>query len=94
MAADVRRTESIFSSETTTMGNRFSATTLDPEMTDEELSGLEGWLQTAGLTGVHLEIGTAAGGSLCFMMNLYSDADRPRFSVIDTMSYFKDQLTS
>ncbi len=74
------------------MGNRPSASTLEPEMTDEELSGLESWIRAAKLGGAHLEIGTAAGGTLCYMMKLYPEDARPRFSVVDTMSYFQDQF--
>ncbi len=60
-------------------------------MTDTELSALKSWVQEAGLGGPHLEIGTAAGGTLCFLMGLYSDGLRPPFSVVDTMAYFPDQ---
>ena len=75
------------------MGNRPSATTLAPEMTAGELAGLESWLQDAELKARHLEIGTAAGGTLCFIMNRYDDKGRPPpFTVVDTMSYFADQL--
>jgi predicted O-methyltransferase YrrM len=74
------------------MGIRLSANTLEPEMTDEELSGLKSWLQEADLKGSHLEIGTAAAGTLCFLMNQYAAADRPQFAVVDTMSYFADQM--
>lgn len=50
------------------------------------------WLNAAHLQGRHLEIGTAAGGTLCAIMNWYSDSDRPAFTVVDTMSYFPNQL--
>ncbi len=73
------------------MGTRASATTLKPEMTDKELSALASWIPDADLKGGRLEIGTAAGGTLCFMMKLYPDEARPRFSVVDTMAYFPDQ---
>ncbi|MGB0579779.1 MAG: class I SAM-dependent methyltransferase [Limisphaerales bacterium] len=74
------------------MGERPCATTLKPEMTAEELAGLESWIRDAELTGNHLEIGTAAGGTLCFLMTRYAEDARPHFSVVDTMSYFRDQL--
>lgn len=61
-------------------------------MTEGELAGLKSWLRDAGLKARHLEIGTAAGGSLCFIMNHYDDDGRPPFTVVDTMSYFTDQL--
>ena len=73
------------------MGERPCATTLEPEMTDEELSALDKWIREGELKGGHLEIGTAAGGTLCHMMGLYG-VDRPKFSVVDTMSYFRDQF--
>lgn len=71
---------------------RPSATTLQPEMTDVELAALREWLAGARLAGRHLEIGTAAGGTLCFMMGCYPAGQRPPFAVVDTMSYFADQL--
>ncbi|MDB4458972.1 class I SAM-dependent methyltransferase [bacterium] len=74
------------------MGNRPSATTLDPEMTDEELSAMKGWMLDTNLKGTHLEIGTAAGGTLCFLMNSYPEANRPQFRVVDTMAYFDKQF--
>jgi len=73
------------------MGTRPSATTLEPEMTDKELSALRAWIEAADLKGGRLEIGTAAGGTLCFLMKLHPDDSRPRFSVVDTMAYFPDQ---
>ena len=74
------------------MGIRPSATTLAPEMTGEELSGLREWSQSANLIGRHLEIGTAAGGTLCFMMNCFEANVRPEFAVVDTMAYFGKQM--
>ncbi len=72
---------------------RSTMTTLDPEMTGEELSGLREWIQTGELKGQHLEIGTAAGGTLCFLMQQYpSPKVRPKFVVVDTMMYFANQL--
>jgi hypothetical protein len=72
---------------------RSTITTLNPEMTGEELSGLKDWIQGNELRGKHLEIGTAAGGTLCFLMQLYPPPDtRPKFVVVDTMLYFANQL--
>ncbi len=71
---------------------RASATTLEAEMTAEEAAALDRLLQTAALTGKHLEIGTAAGGTLKRMMALYPKASRPPFVVVDTMKYFPDQM--
>jgi len=75
------------------MGERPCATTLEPEMTAEELSALDQWIGEGELKGGHLEIGTAAGGTLCHMMGLY-EQKRPKFSVVDTMSYFRDQFAT
>lgn len=61
-------------------------------MTAEELAALERWIRERPLAGDHLEIGTAAGGTLCFLMNRYEASARPRFAVVDTMAYFEDQL--
>jgi hypothetical protein len=74
------------------MSERPSATTLKPEMSGEELSALRRWLQGAGLRGRHLEVGTAAGGTLCYMLDCYAPERRPPFSVVDTMSYFANQF--
>lgn len=71
---------------------RASAVTLAPEMTERELSGLIGAMRSASLSGWHLEIGTAAGGTLREMMRAYPDERRPRFVVVDPMTYFPDQL--
>lgn len=72
---------------------RSTITTLNPEMTGEELSGLKDWIQGNELRGKHLEIGTAAGGTLCFLMQLYPPpSTRPKFVVVDTMLYFANQL--
>lgn len=72
---------------------RSTITTLDPEMTGEELSGLREWIQAGDLKGKHLEIGTAAGGTLCFLMQRYPSLEaRPEFVVVDTMLYFANQL--
>ncbi len=74
------------------MALRPSATSLQPEMSDEELSALQKWLTSSDLRGRHLEIGTAAGGTLCFMLGCYASERRPAFSVVDTMAYFPNQF--
>ncbi|MDP6890746.1 MAG: class I SAM-dependent methyltransferase [Phycisphaerales bacterium] len=74
------------------MGQRRCATTLEPEMTDLELAGLRDWLGRFDLKGKHLEVGTAAGGTLCFLMNCYEEGRRPPFVVVDRMTYFEDQM--
>jgi predicted O-methyltransferase YrrM len=45
------------------------------------------------LTGPHLEIGTAAGGTLKELILSYPEGKRPPFVVVDPMSYFPDQMT-
>lgn len=50
-------------------------------------------LSGAGYQGAHLEIGTAAGGTLKELMGVYPDAGtRPPFFVVDPMTYFPDQM--
>jgi predicted O-methyltransferase YrrM len=70
---------------------RISATTLESETTKAELSALVDAVRTASLVGPHLEIGTAAGGTLKELMAIYLDASRPRFVVVDPLTYFPGQ---
>ncbi len=70
---------------------RRCATTLESEMSEEELTFLVELLGNEQLTGPHLEIGTAAGGTLCRMMKCFDEDRRPNFVVVDRMSYFPDQ---
>lgn len=61
-------------------------------MTDEELALLEAILRREAFAGAHLELGTAAGGTLCRML-----ACLPRergFVVVDRMRYFDGQRES
>jgi predicted O-methyltransferase YrrM len=60
-------------------------------MSEAELTRLVALLKSAGLTGPHLEIGTAAGGTLKELMRSYDDAARPRFVVTDPFTYYPDQ---
>ena len=73
-----------------------SMTTLAAEMTPVEQQCLKDVLAQKKLAGKHLEIGTAAGGTLCNMLMYYRDglgADPlPPFMVIDTMDYFPGQF--
>lgn len=71
---------------------RASATTLEPEISAAEMSALLRALHAIALAGPHLEIGTAAGGTLRELMRSYPAAARPRFVVVDPMTYFPDQL--
>lgn len=68
------------------------ATTLESELTEEELECLLELIHTQSFGGNHLEIGTAAGGTLWQMMKAYHDDKRPSFVVIDPMKYFPNQL--
>jgi predicted O-methyltransferase YrrM len=70
---------------------RASATTLEAETTEAERSTWVEPLRNAGLTGMHLEIGTAAGGTLKELMKIYPNGARPRFVVIDPLTYFPNQ---
>ncbi len=70
---------------------RACATTLAPEVTEKELNALTGLLETSGLDAPHLEIGTAAGGTLKAMMGVYEDGVRPAFVVVGPMTYFPNQ---
>jgi predicted O-methyltransferase YrrM len=71
---------------------RACAETLESETTPAELDALVTLLRTEGLKGRHLEIGTAAGGTLTELMSAYPAEARPPFVVIDPMSYFPGQL--
>lgn len=68
---------------------RTRATQLTPEMTQQELDALRSIVGSRRLPGRHLEIGTAAGGTLCEMM--LAAAHGPQFVVVDTMDFFADQ---
>jgi predicted O-methyltransferase YrrM len=71
---------------------RQSAITLEPEISDAEMQMLLSHLKRDQLRGRHLEIGTAAGGTLREMTRSYPAETRPPFVVIDPMKYFPDQL--
>jgi len=71
---------------------RESAHTLASELSEAELSHLCGLIRQGKLTGKHLEIGTAAGGTLVEMMKCFNESLRPQFVVIDPMTYFPDQI--
>ena len=71
---------------------RESANTWGSEIDGAEMALLVSRLRDSGLTGAHLEIGTAAGGTLKEMMLCYPAGRRPRFVVVDPMTYFPNQL--
>ena len=72
---------------------RDCATTLDSELTSNELVTLIDILVHKKLKGIHLEIGTAAGGTLCKLMCSYRDELNfcPKFIVVDPLRYFPNQ---
>jgi len=71
---------------------RSCATTLEAEMTEAEHDLLLGLLKAERFDGRHLEVGTAAGGTLCAMMRCFDDQSRPSFVVVDRMTYFPNQM--
>ena len=74
------------------MGERASASSLASEFWTDELDFLRDLINRTNPNGSFLEIGTAAGGTLCEMMKCFGPADRPRFVVVDPMTYFANQL--
>jgi hypothetical protein len=71
---------------------RASATTLESECSAPERALLRDMLNTHDLRDRHLEIGTAAGGTLKELIGLYGDrAAGPAFCVIDPLTYYPDQ---
>lgn len=70
---------------------RTCAETLAPEMTDDEQVFLENLIKENHFCGNHLEIGTAAGGSLCLMLKCFTRESTPQFIVVDRMNYFEHQ---
>lgn len=72
-----------------------SARVLASELTANELAALTQALRTlrdGGLSGEHVEIGTAAGGTLVQMLEVFRSGACPPFWVVDVMTYFTDQL--
>ncbi|HBN74302.1 MAG TPA: hypothetical protein DD473_00460 [Planctomycetaceae bacterium] len=70
---------------------RACSETLEAEMTIAEQEFLQGLIREENFSGSHLEIGTAAGGTLCRMMSCFNDDSRPKFVVVDRMTYFPKQ---
>ena len=50
---------------------RESALTLESEMSDDEVSSIRNVIYDSKLNGIHVEIGTAAGGTLCEILKCY-----------------------
>ncbi|MCE2825753.1 MAG: class I SAM-dependent methyltransferase [Verrucomicrobium sp.] len=74
------------------MGERPVATTLASELAPDELACLLDEAQKANRGGRFLEIGTAAGGTLCQLINCLPADRRPPIVVVDPMAYFRNQL--
>lgn len=70
---------------------RASAITLESECTDAERALLRKVLESSDFARAHLEIGTAAGGTLKELVGLYPEKTRPQFFVIDPLTYYPDQ---
>lgn len=71
------------------------AATLASELSEPELANLRKALvelRERGMGGQHIEIGTAAGGTLVEMLDLFDPVSCPPFWVVDTMSYFPGQM--
>ncbi|MBI4686389.1 MAG: class I SAM-dependent methyltransferase [Nitrospirae bacterium] len=60
-------------------------------MSEDEAVYLQGLVRQEGFKGKHLEIGTAAGGTLCLLMKVFETGKRPPFIVVDSMNYFPNQ---
>src|SRR5687767_7264500 len=69
---------------------RQSALSMESELQAAELEALRGVLAAAQLRGAHLEVGTAAGGTLKELLLCYQPP-RPRFVVVDSFRYFPRQ---
>ncbi|RTL62111.1 MAG: class I SAM-dependent methyltransferase [Pseudonocardiaceae bacterium] len=65
--------------------------TLESELAPDEMRFLLSCLHERPLAGKHLEIGTAAGGTLKSLMLSYPVDRRPFFASVDTMTYYDDQ---
>ena len=68
--------------------------TLSSEMAPEEISEILKFITLHKPKGTHLEIGTAAGGTLCEILKHYRytlKLDQPDFIVVDPLKYFDRQ---
>lgn len=63
----------------------------EAECTEVEIAALVRAMSERKLTGKHLEIGTAAGGTLKRMALAYPATERPKFVVVDPLTYFPQQ---
>jgi len=67
------------------------AVRIEAECTEAEITALVGAMSERKLTRAHLEIGTAAGGTLKRMLLAYPSTERPKFVVVDPLTYFPKQ---
>lgn len=72
---------------------RQSSITLESECSEAERAALRDILKNSNFTAAHMEIGTAAGGTLKELIGCYPLGQAPQFIVIDPLSYFPDQLS-
>ena len=73
---------------------RACAQNLSSEMAEEEIFEILKFITLVRPNGVHLEIGTAAGGTLCQILKHYRytlNLAQPNFIVIDPLRYFDNQ---
>jgi predicted O-methyltransferase YrrM len=66
----------------------------DAETTEPERAELRKAIAETNARGAHLEIGTAAGATLVDMMTAFAAGSRPRFVVVDPLTYFENQRAS
>ena len=72
---------------------RAFAETFESELGLDALEALKRTIRTSDLKGLHVEIGTAAGGTIREIISSYEDElDCPDFLVVDPMNYFPNQL--
>ena len=73
------------------MAKRPPAIDLQTELTSAELNAMKSLVQQYPRSGKHMEIDTAAGGTLRELKLCYPKS-RPPFVVVDPFTYFPDQL--
>ena len=66
----------------------------DAETTERERAALRRAIAETKPFGAHLEIGTAAGATLVDMITIFAPGARPRFVVVDPLTYFANQRAS
>ena len=66
--------------------------TLESEMTGEEVNEILRCIGKYKPNGIHIEIGTAAGGTMCSILKYYKfvlNFNQPTFIAVDPLSYFE-----